>query len=392
MKYKLQGERSLDNSQDIFNLLDEVKSRGGSENLVNDSVSLFLEQKARETGTPYRGVFELTPLCNLNCKMCYVHLNEAQMQDKKLLPTETWLDLMGQAIEAGMSRAALTGGECLTYPGFDDLYLFLKSKGIMVTVKTNGVLLNAERIDFFKRNPPRAILISLYGHSDEIYEKVTGKRVFSTVSENILLAKRAKLPIGIMITPNSYMGDAVKETIRFAKELELPYFINSTLMSPRPSTQREKDDYDLPLDQYIDILLFDCALHDVMPQVCEPLAQKSGGESQYELKGIRCGAGKSSFSIRWDGSMTPCVSMDSIVSNPVAVGFTSAWRHINREMNIFPSFLKCERCSYAQSCNFCAAENEKLGSRFLLNNKWCQRTWKLVENGLVSSDRKCEEE
>ena len=382
----------MGNSQDIFNLLDEVKSRGGSNRLLNDRVSLFLEQEARKVGTPYRGTFELTPLCNLNCKMCYVHLNETQMQGRGLLPTKTWIDLMGQAIEAGMTGAALTGGECLTYPGFDEVYLFLKSKGISVTVKTNGVLLNSDRIEFFKHNPPRSILISLYGNSDEIYEIVTGKPVFSTVLENVQLAKESNLPIGIMITPSSYMGEAVKETIRLANDLELPYFINSTLVSPRPDTQREKVDYDLTLDQYIDILLFDCMLHNIIPQARTPLPLDIENETQYELKGIRCGAGKSGFSIRWDGSLSPCISMDSITDYPLAIGFSAAWEHINREMNFFPTFTKCECCSYAQNCTFCAAENEKLGSRFLLDHIWCQRTWKLVENGLSTSAQECAEE
>ena len=382
----------MENRQDIFKLLDEARNRGESEQSVYERVSLFLEQKARKNAIPYRGSFELTPLCNLSCKMCYVHLNEAQMQGRKLLPADTWIDLMGQAIEAGMMRATLTGGECLTYPHFNQVYLFLKSKGIIVTVKTNGVLLNSDRIDFFKHDPPCAIHVSLYGHSEEIYEKVTGNRVFLNVLENVQLAKKANLPIRIMITPNHYMGEAVKETIRFAKNLGIPYLINSTLMSARLDTQRKKENYDLTLDQYVDMLLYDSGLRNFYPKAREPLPQESGGEMEYELKGVRCGAGRSSFAIRWDGSMSPCLSMDSSSDNPIEVGFYSAWARINREVTVFPSFKKCERCAYSQNCTYCAAENEKMGSRFLLDHTWCQRTWKLVESGLVSSERQCEEQ
>ena len=379
----------MEKPKDIFEFLNEAKKAGDSDEQIYRKATYFLEQRARETATPIRGSFELTPLCNLNCKMCYVHLSEAQMRGRKLLPAETWIDLMGQAIEAGMTKATLTGGECLTYPQFNDLYLFLESKGVMVTVKTNGVLLDYDRISFFEHHPPRGILVSLYGHSDEIYERVTGQRVFSIVMENILMAKKAKLPISIMITPNSYMGEAVKETIQVAKGLDIPYFINSTLMTPRPETEKEK--YDLTLDQYIDIFLYDYALKNVIPQEQEPIPKESGGESQYELKGVKCGAGKSGFSISWDGSMHPCILMDSVVENPIAIGFTSAWNRINSEVNNFPAFNKCDSCSYSQACTFCAAENEKLGSKFLLNDMWCQRTWKLVESGLASLYERCDE-
>lgn len=381
----------MENSIDVFGLMDEARKAGFSDEQIYNKVSFFLEQKARENATPYRGSFELTPLCNLNCKMCYVHLNETQMQGRKLLPVQVWIDLMSQAIEFGMSKAILTGGECLMYPEFNTVYLFLKSKGILVTVKTNGVLLDSDRIDFFKTYPPRRILVSLYGHSDEVYEKVTGKRLFFRVIENIKLAIEEKLPISIMITPNSYMGDSVKETIRLAKDLGIPYFINSTLMTPRPDTQKEKEKYDITLDQYIDILLYNATLNNKVPRACNAIPIESGNEAQYELRGIQCGAGKSGFSIRWDGIMYPCISMDSISGNPIETGFYSAWMNINRAINSFPAFTKCDTCTYSRNCTYCAAENEKLGSKFLLNSLWCERTWRMVKSGLISINGRCEE-
>lgn len=41
-----------------------------------EAVRKFLNFKARDKGIPISGSFELTPLCNLDCKMCYVHLNK----------------------------------------------------------------------------------------------------------------------------------------------------------------------------------------------------------------------------------------------------------------------------------------------------------------------------
>ena len=98
----------------------------------------YLEQRARETATPLSGQFELTPLCNLDCKMCYVHLKKDQMREQSMLSVDQWKRLMGQAAEMGMMTATLTGGECLTYPGFDDLYLYLQGMGCNVSVLTKG--------------------------------------------------------------------------------------------------------------------------------------------------------------------------------------------------------------------------------------------------------------
>ena len=40
-----------------------------------DTAEAFLLRRAAKTGVPITGSFELTPLCNLNCKMCYVRMN-----------------------------------------------------------------------------------------------------------------------------------------------------------------------------------------------------------------------------------------------------------------------------------------------------------------------------
>ena len=51
----------------------------------------YLDSKAREKGIPLQGQFELTPLCNFNCKMCYVHLNPEQMNGQSVLSVDTCL-------------------------------------------------------------------------------------------------------------------------------------------------------------------------------------------------------------------------------------------------------------------------------------------------------------
>lgn len=92
-----------------------------------------------------------------------------------------WKQLMTQAAQAGMRVATLTGGECLTYHGFEELYLHLQELGVEVTVLTNGVLLDERRVRFFQAHPPRKVQISLYGSSEDAYEKVTGHRMFARV-------------------------------------------------------------------------------------------------------------------------------------------------------------------------------------------------------------------
>ena len=105
-------------------------------------------------------VFELIPHCNLDCRMCYVHLNVEQLKGCKFLSAEEWESLMGQAVDCGMMFATLTGGECLTHPDFERLYLYLYNKSVRVGVLTNGVLLDEEKIGFLKKYPPVSLQIT----------------------------------------------------------------------------------------------------------------------------------------------------------------------------------------------------------------------------------------
>ena len=47
---------------------------------VESQVTEYLYRKATAAGIPLSGTFELTPVCNLNCKMCYVRLERGEQE------------------------------------------------------------------------------------------------------------------------------------------------------------------------------------------------------------------------------------------------------------------------------------------------------------------------
>ena len=76
-----------------------------------DTAEAFLLRRAAKTGVPITGSFELTPLCNLNCKMCYVRMNRTEQEKISRLQTaEEWTALAEKLRDAGTlfccSRAA----------------------------------------------------------------------------------------------------------------------------------------------------------------------------------------------------------------------------------------------------------------------------------------------
>ena len=66
-------------------------------------ISDKLWNRAGAMRVPLTGAFELLPICNLNCKMCYVRKSAAEVEQLGgLIPAEQWLDWARQARDAGM--------------------------------------------------------------------------------------------------------------------------------------------------------------------------------------------------------------------------------------------------------------------------------------------------
>ena len=140
-----------------------------------DTAEAFLLRRAAKTGVPITGSFELTPLCNLNCKMCYVRVNRTEQEKISRLQTaEEWTALAEKLRDAGTLFLLLTGGEPLLYPAFRAVYLAVRKRGMIVTVNTNGTLLNEDWAAFFAKNPPRRVNVTLYGASGETYKSLCG--------------------------------------------------------------------------------------------------------------------------------------------------------------------------------------------------------------------------
>ena len=101
-------------------------------------LSTYLHARACRTGTPLAGNFELTARCNFNCKMCYVHLTAEEQQRRG---RELTAD---QARSRGMLFLLLTGGEPLIRTDFRYLLTELKKMGLLVSVNSNGSLIDRD--------------------------------------------------------------------------------------------------------------------------------------------------------------------------------------------------------------------------------------------------------
>ena len=91
---------------------------------------------------PLQGTLETTYRCNLACAHCYVNQPAGSAEERaREIPTERLLDLVDEFVQEGCLELLLTGGEVLVRADFPRVYLHALSRGLLVTIFTNGTLI-----------------------------------------------------------------------------------------------------------------------------------------------------------------------------------------------------------------------------------------------------------
>lgn len=381
-------EEQITEGSGLLHFLNRLEQQHATQATLEYGMNNYIDRIAREKGVPIKGTFELTPLCNLNCKMCYVHLSQEQIKQhgKKLLTGTQWIQIMQQAIDNGMLYALLTGGEALLHPDFDEIYLFLMNHGIQVSINTNGLLLDAKRIEFFRRYPPRDIRITLYGANDDVYEAVTGKRAFHRVLDGICRVRDAGLSVLVSMTPSRYMPvDDALTVVQLLKKMGVRYGINSTLSKPREETGRAEDVHDMSLNEYVDLYKRVSMLQgEQLHPLCEEQLPQAGGGVKEQLKGFLCGGGRSSFAIVWHGAMQPCLTFTDVQVDVMSKPFTQAWQQVNERVRNHSIPRECCGCAYERLCPVCVAQHAEDAPTGHASPRLCERAKRLFKEGLVS--------
>ena len=386
-------EQQIKEFESLAELLEDLDHNGITGIQKIRCVEDFLMRKSRLHGKPYSASFELTPLCNFDCKMCYMHLTKEQMQDSgRMLTTDEWLKIAQQAVKAGVANVDITGGECLTYPGFKELYLYLINQGVHVSVLTNGQLITQEYVQLFSQYKPSVVQISFYGSSEEAYFKVTGKRAFHDVLNAISSLKKAGVRVQLSVTPNRFMQDDAAAMLSKLHELNIDYTIGSTTLPARGETGRDIADYIVDNEAYIEI----CKMEDeYRKNLMECLNIPSAPTFQFKikgqdtLKGAPCAAGTAHFHINWKGEMTPCIGYHMVTKSVLDTTLEEAWNWIRDTMEQYRFPPECSNCELKESCIGCSAEKTSGVLNGPLNRLVCKRMFASIRSIKTPHTNEC---
>lgn len=348
---------------------------------------LNLRIEAARERIPIHGHFELTPRCNLDCKMCYVHLNKDQMMGCNELDIDSWKKIIDSAIKSGMIFVSLTGGECLTYKHFDELYLYLKSKGVFIFILTNGILLE-EKLPLFLAHPPALIQVSVYGCDEETYESVTGKKAFGLVDRAIMLAHSHNLPLSIAVTASKLLP-SVYNIVKKYYDHNIGVTVNKWLIPPYTQTERSIENLCLSPEEQVEIereILRATNQENPLPYDGVVPSPPSFGTGKQNI-GLSCAAGRSDFSINWKGEMCLCASLSTTTGHPLTDGFAHSWSASVNAADKFILPMECSVCDLCSVCNRCPAYHQAYAPQGHCNTTACQESILLVKHGLHRLDK-----
>ena len=333
--------------------------------LIEPRLTEYLHMKASRIKTPISGTFELSPLCNMDCKMCYIKMSkEKQESIARLRTKEEWIELAQNAKEKGMLFLLLTGGEPFLVKDFKELYIELHKMGFCISINSNGTMIDEDVIEWLKHYPPMRINMTLYGASDETYGRLCNNpNGFTQVTKAISLLKENNIQVKLNCSVTPYNKDDLKYIIRFAEEHDLIVQATSYMFPPlrKDETKIGQNDRFTAEDAafYGAYISAYSNGFDRFKEYIESgqLALYDADDDCGVVEGdhMRCRAGITSFWMTWEGKMLPCGMIPDEGKDPWEVGFDEAWENAKNIVNEIKLPVKCAGCGKKDECRACAA-------------------------------------
>ena len=137
----------------------------------------------------YSVVWELTLRCNAHCQHCGSSAGKTRENE---LTLEENLRICDQLIELKCERINLMGGELFLNPDWKTIAEYLSKNGVLVSIITNGILLNKENLDFLKKINTETIGISIDGGLPKTHDDVRQvpglfEKIFNNIKGDVKL-------------------------------------------------------------------------------------------------------------------------------------------------------------------------------------------------------------
>ena len=232
--------------------------------------------------------------------------------------------------------------------------------GFVLTVNTNGTLIDEGWADFFARHKPWRVNITLYGSSEETYEKLCRcPSGYEKAVKAVRLLKERGVDVKINGSATRLNRQDMAEIYRIGRELDAPvhmdcYMIPALHERGLPQDRQTRLDPESAARAEVEALRAELG-----PEGLREYAGLIAAEIENEKKeygtGIFCLAGNCSFTVNWQGELRPCVSLSEPSAPVFERGFEAAWQEIRDKAKGLHMNEKCGGCPLRPLCKVCPA-------------------------------------
>ncbi|HUO35623.1 MAG TPA: radical SAM protein [Candidatus Acidoferrum sp.] len=302
--------------------------------------------------------FDLTYRCNERCVHCYL-----DHEDHGELTTCEVLEILNQLAEAGSFFLTFSGGEIFLRKDLMIILEHARRLGFDLSLKTNALLVDAERARQLRALGVRRIQVSIYSADPAVHDEITKVR---GSLERSLAAIRFLKSEGLMVKiacPLMKQNLASYEQVfRLAKELDVPYVFDLTI-TPKldgdtsPLAHRAAGSELLPIIQSRGCA--DDTRPASPPRIDEDsiASVSSSGIEGSAYDNRLCSAGHNSCYISPYGDVFPCVQLPVPSGNLRRQSFLEIWERssgLKKIRSLRESQLRiCSTCEIRRFCERC---------------------------------------
>ncbi|MGN8412137.1 GTP 3',8-cyclase MoaA [Helicobacter pylori] len=198
----------------------------------------------------------VTKQCNFRCQYCMPATPLDFFDDEELLPLDNVLEFLKIAIDEGVKKIRITGGEPLLRKGLDEFIakLHAYNKEVALVLSTNGFLLKKMAKDLKKAGLSR-VNVSLDSLKSDrvlkISQKDALKNTLEGIEESLKVGLKLKLNTVVMKSVND---DEILELLEYAKNrsIQIRYieFMENTHAKSLVKGLKEEEILDLIAQKY----------------------------------------------------------------------------------------------------------------------------------------------
>src|SRR5215813_9851144 len=316
--------------------------------------SLGLHQHVGQKRIPVEVSLEVTRRCPLECQHCYNNLEMGDLAARnRELTKDEYAKILDELAEMGTMWLLFTGGEIFARKDFLEIYTYAKQKGFLITLFTNGILVNERIADYLREYPPFGIEITLYGRTKETYEALTQHPgSYERCMRGIRLLLDRGLPLKLKTVGTKTNCHEVIGMKAFAEQELGVEFKFDSLINPRIDCSQAPLAVRLSAEE---VVALDMHWPNVATEHRKNLEQGIHSSPRPAASIYNCGGGLRAFAIDPYGHMSICVISHQDTYDIRKGSVREGWdRFLLSVRQRHPKQLsKCTQCKIKSVCGMC---------------------------------------